>query len=236
VVARKIKMELPLYKHLGELRKRIIVIALFLFIFSLIGFCFSGLVMKVVINNLVVENVKIVGLSPIEYVSAKIKISLLIGFLITTPLIIYEAIVFIFPGLSSRERKAIMLVLPSFILLFLAGVCFSYFIFLPLAISFLGNLGKGVIENMWSINKLISFVVYTCALFGCIFQLPLLLLLLQKLNILNIKILKKYRAHIYVGIFIVSAIVTPPDVVTQLGIALPIILLYEGSLLLAKIL
>lgn len=224
-------MELPLHEHLGELRKRFLTIIIFLFIFFIIGFSLSNFFIKRIINDLVfIENVKIIGLSPIEYILTQIKVGFIVSLIITIPIIIYQLLVFIKPGLNKREKEGLRLILPTFILLFLIGIVFSYFIFLPVAVYFLGNLSKGIIENIWSINRFINFILLSCLSFGLIFQLPLLLIVLNRLGIINVGWLKKYRAHIYVLIFVVAAIITPPDFITQLIIALPLVVLYEVSL------
>ena len=224
-------MELPLHEHMGELRKRFLAVIIFLFLFFIIGFSLSNFFIKRIINDLIViENVKIIGLTPVEYILTQVKVGFIISLIIIIPVIIYELLVFIRPGLSKKEKNAIKLILPTFILLFLIGIVFSYFIFLPVAIYFLGNLSKGIIENIWSINKFINFVLLSCLSFGIVFQLPLLLAVLNRLNIVNVKKLKKYRAHVYVSLFLLAALITPPDFITQIIIALPLIVLYETSL------
>lgn len=224
-------MKLPLYEHLNELRRRFVVVIIFLFVFFIIGFSLSNFFIKRIINDLIfIENVKIIGLTPMEYILTQVKVAFLISFIITLPIIIYQILVFIKPGLNKKERNALKLILPTFILLFLMGIAFAYFIFLPLTIYFLGNLSKGIVENMWSINKFINFALLSCLSSGFIFQMPLLLMVLNRLGIVNVKGLKKYRAHIYVLIFIIAAVITPtPDFITQLIVALPLILLLEIS-------
>jgi len=228
-------MELPLHEHLGELRKRFIAVVIFLFIFFIIGFSLSNFFIKRIINDLIfIENVKIIGLSPVEYILTQVKVGFILSLMITIPVIIYQALIFVKPGLDKKERSGVKLILPTFILLFLIGIVFAYFMFLPVAIYFLGNLSKGIIENIWSINRFVNFVLLSCLSFGLIFQLPLLLIVLNKLGIVNVKNLKKYRAHVYVLIFLVAALITPPDIVTQVVIAAPLALLFEISLVLLK--
>lgn len=229
-------MKLPLYEHLGELRKRFITAVIFLFIFFIIGFSLSNFFIKRILDDLIfIENVKIVGLTPVEYILTQIKIGFGVSFIITLPIIIYQLLVFIRPGLNKREKNAIKLVLPAFVLLFLIGVVFAYFIFLPITVYFLGNLSKGIVENIWSINKFINFVLISCLSSGLVFQLPLLLWVLKKLDIINLNKLRRYRMHVYVSIFVLAALITPgPDAITQIIVALPLILLYEISLLLLR--
>lgn len=224
-------MELPLHEHLGELRKRVFIVLLFLLVFFVIGFMFSDFFIKQIIDDLIfIENIKVVGLSPVEYILTQVKIGGLLAFVFSLPVIIYQLLVFIRPGLNKKEKEGLTMVLPSFILLFLIGVVFAYFMFLPVAVYFLGNLSKGIIENIWSIGKFVDFVLLSCLMFGLIFQMPLLLIVLNRLGLVKAEWLKKYRAHVYVIIFLVAALITPPDIVTQLIIGLPLVLLYEVSL------
>ncbi|MAG08743.1 twin-arginine translocase subunit TatC [Candidatus Woesearchaeota archaeon] len=223
-------MKLPLYEHLDELRKRFLLIITFLFGFFILGFPLSNYFIKIIINDLTPNNVIIIGLTPIEYLLTQVKLGFIISLFITLPLIIYQALVFIIPGLTRKERDAIKLILPGFILLFILGISFAYFILLPIAIYFLGNLSQGIIENLWSIKAFINFVLLSCLGSALLFQTPLLLAILNRLGIINLKMLKKYRAHVYVLIFLASALITPPDFITMLITALPLMVLYEISL------
>jgi sec-independent protein translocase protein TatC len=227
--------DLPLIEHLNELRKRLSFIIFVIIIFFVLGFYFSNRVIEKIINDLVILNIRLVTLSPLEYILTQIKVGFLSALFIASPLIVYEALIFIKPALTKKEKNAIRLILPSFTLLFLAGIVFAYFVFLRICVYFLANLPIEEVLNLWSINKFISFVFMLCFSFGLIFQLPLLLLILNKLNIVNIKFLRKYRKHIYVLIFILAALITPPDIVTLLITTLPLILLYEASLVFARL-
>lgn len=228
-------MELPLIEHLNELRKRLLLVSLVLIALFIFGIYFSNEIIRIVVNDLTIEGIRLVALTPLEYLYTQIKIGFLAALVIASPLIIYEILMFIKPALAKRERNAIKLILPSFVLLFLIGMVFSYFIFLRVGIHFLASLPIKEVLNLWSINKFISFVFMLCLSFGLVFQLPLFLLILNKLNIVDIKFLKKYRRHIYVLIFILAALITPPDVVTLAIMVLPLVLLYEGSLIVLRL-
>jgi len=226
----------PLIEHLDELRLRLIVILVFFFVVFIIGFFASNFIIQRVINDLVIaENIKLIVLTPLEFIYAKLKVGFLSALMITSPLIIYELLLFAKPALTRREKNAIKLILPSFVLLFLAGIVFAYFIFLPVALFFLANLTTFNILNMWSLNKFISFIFITALSFGIVFQIPLIMLVLHRLNIFNIEVLKKQRKVVYVLAFLLAAIITPPDVVTQIIIAVPLIVLYEASFLFVRI-
>lgn len=220
----------PLIEHLNELRSRIIIILVFFFVLFFIGFFFSNFIIERVINDLIIaENIKLIVLTPLEFIYAKLKVGFLLALMLASPLIIYEALLFAKPALTRKEKNAIKLILPSFVLLSLAGIVFAYFIFLPIALYFLANLPAFGILNLWSLNKFISFAFITALSFGLVFQIPLIMLLLHRLNILNIEVLKKQRKIVYVMAFLLAALITPPDIITQIIIALPLIILYEGS-------
>ncbi len=226
----------PLIEHLDELRKRIILVLIFFFFIFFIGFFISNIIIERVVNDLIIaENIKLVVLTPLEFIYAQIKVGFLMALMITSPLIIYQLLLFVKPALTKREKKAISLILPSFVVLFLAGSVFAYFIFLPLSLYFLANLASFNVLNMWSLNKFISFVFITALSFGLVFQTPLIMLLLHRLNIVNIEILKKQRKAIYVLIFVIAAIITPGvDFFSQIIVAVPLIILYELSLLFVR--
>lgn len=225
----------PLIEHLNELRSRLIIILVFFFVVFFFGFLGSNFIIERVINDLIItENIKLIVLTPLEFIYAKLKVGFLLSLMLVSPLIIYEALIFAKPALTRREKKGIKLILPSFILLFLAGIVFAYFIFLPVALCFLANL-TGNIANMWSLNKFVSFCFITALSFGLVFQIPLIMLVLNKLNIINIEVLKKQRKIVYVMAFLLAALITPPDIITQIIIALPLIILYEGSFIFVRI-
>jgi sec-independent protein translocase protein TatC len=227
-------MNLPLYEHINELRRMVVLIIIFLAVFFIIGYSLSNLFILHIITSLILGNVKLVSLSPVEYILAQIKVGFIIGFAATFPIIIYQGLVFVKPGLKKGERNAIKLVLPTFVLLFLMGIAFSYYILFPVGLLFLGSLGKGVVENMWSIGRFLDFVLLGAFSMGLIFEMPLLVSILGRLGIINKKVLRRYRPHVIVLIFIFAGVITPPDIITQIIVGLPLVLLYEISLLLIR--
>lgn len=227
--------ELPLYQHIEELRKRIFLIIASILVLFLIGLYFSNTLISFIIHDLVGLNIKIVTLSPLEYIYTQIKIGLLIGIFFSLPYIFYQTLIFVNPALRRKERIGIMFILPAFVLLFVIGVVFAYYIFLRIGLFFLSQLPIPEVSNLWSVSRFMSFVFGICFSFGILFQLPLVLLVLKKLRLVNNYILKKFRKHIYVILFVVAALITPPDIVTLIILVLPLIILYEISLLIIKI-
>jgi sec-independent protein translocase protein TatC len=222
-----------LLEHLEELRHRFMVVIVYFLLFLGIGIIISPIIIKKVIDDLLIANVELVALSPVEFIYTQIKVGFVFSLVLISPIIIYQVIRFIRPGLRNWELNAIKYILPSFILLFVLGIMFAYTIFLKSSLFFLARLSTFAdVQNMWSINKFISFILGICLALGIIFELPLVLLLLQRLKIINKNMLKKYRLHVYVFAFVIAALITPPDVVTQILIALPLIILFELSYIL----
>ena len=218
--------------HLDELRRRLLVVLVWFLMFFGFGIIISPLILKKLITDLIVLNVKLITLTPLEFLYTQIKIGFILAIALSLPNIIYHLVMFAKPALKKREIKGIKFILPGFILFFIIGVVFAYVVFLKLSIYFLARLAPlAGIQNFWSINSFISFILYLCLSIGIIFELPLVLMLLVKLGVIKKRSLKKYRPYVYVSAFIIAAIITPPDMITQIILALPIILLYELSLL-----
>lgn len=222
--------------HLDELRSRLIVTAIAFILLSVIGIYFSGWFVSVLISNLTLNiPVTFVSLSPFEFIAAQIKLGLFIGIVLSAPVLAYELAMFVQPALRKKERKYVYSSAPVSIILFGLGFAFAYFVFLKIALVYLGTMGlKYGVENMWSIGTFVSTVFLTCILIGLVFEMPLLAFMLSRIGMLRREPLSGKRAYIYVLILIIAAVITPPDLVTQILIAVPMILLYEASVLLVR--
>lgn len=158
------------------------------------------------------------------------------GFIMAFPFILWEFWKFISPALYEKERKYAksFIIVSSF--LFFLGVLFGYFILVPLSINFLANFTiSSVVENQIDINSYISLVKTTSLATGLVFELPIIIFFLAYLGLITDAFLKEYRRYAYVLILIIAAIVTPPDVISQLIVSIPLIILYECSIVIAKI-
>lgn len=158
--------------------------------------------------------------------------SLLMGLLCASPLIVYELFRFITPALIENERKYSTKILMSVYFLFILGVIMSYFILFPVSFRFLGTYSVAdKVHTMITLDSYISTFVSMTLLLGLVFQLPVIAYILAKIGILNASIMSKYRKHALILIMLIAAIITPPDVMTLILVALPIYSLYEISLL-----
>lgn len=164
-----------------------------------------------------------------------IKSSLIVGLILAFPYTFWEIWRFIKPGLRSPERKASRGAVFVVTFLFLTGISFGYFIVTPLSINFLANYTlSDVIQNIIDINSLVGLVSTLALACGVMFQLPVVTYFLSKAGIITPRIMKAYRRHSIVVILIISAIITPPDVISQLLIAMPLLLLYEISIVISR--
>ncbi|MFL9844920.1 twin-arginine translocase subunit TatC [Flavobacterium rhizosphaerae] len=167
--------------------------------------------------------------------STDIWISILIGFIIAFPVILREFWKFISPALYDNERKyAVSFILASS-LLFFAGVLFGYYIIMPLSINFLSNYRiSDVIENNIDLDSYLSLVKTTVIACGLVFELPIVIYFLAKVGLVSASFLRNYRRYAYVIILLLAAIVTPPDIVSQIIVTIPLAILYEASILIAS--
>ena len=161
------------------------------------------------------------------------KITLLVAFVISLPWVLYQAWAFIAPGLYTHEKRLVMPLVISSSLLFLAGVAFSYFFVFGTVFSFINDFAPKSISVAPDIENYLDFVLMMCMAFGLTFEVPVVVVILVRMNVVTIEKLKSIRSYVIVGAFIIAAIVTPPDVLSQLFLAIPLCLLYEVGILLA---
>jgi sec-independent protein translocase protein TatC len=172
---------------------------------------------------------------PTEMFVTTFKVDLFAAAGLTLPVVLYEIVAFLLPGLLPNEKKYVFILMPSIAFFFVLGVVFAYFLMLPFATNFLFTFGSDIAQPLPSINEYISFVVSVLFLVGFTFETPLVIFFLAKLKIVDIPKLKSARRFAIVGAFIIAALVTPtPDPINQAIVAIPIILLYELGIILAR--
>lgn len=158
------------------------------------------------------------------------------GFIISFPYFLWEVWKFISPALYKNEKKYAKTFIFVSSLLFFFGVLFGYYVLVPLSINFLVNTQiSSIVENSIDINSYIGLVKTTSLATGLIFELPVIIFFLTYLGLITDSFLKEYRKYAYVLILIIAAVVTPPDVISQIIVSIPMVILYEGSILVAKI-
>jgi len=218
-------------EHLEELRLRIIKCAVFVIAASVICYNFSGKILSIVIKP---AN-RTVFIAPQEAFVAYIKVAFISGILASVPFILFEAWRFISEGLQTREKKYVLLFAPLSLIFFAVGAIFGYGVILPVAMKFLLGFSTEYITPMLSVGMYVSFAGLLIFAFGIMFELPIAALFATKIGLVTPYFLSKRRREAVVIIFIMAAFLTPPDVVTQMLMAVPLLALYEASILFSKL-
>lgn len=216
---------LSLIEHVSELRKRLIIIVFVIIIGSLVSYNFIQDIVDIIIAP--AQNLEFIYLSPPELFMAYVKMALLVGVFITTPITLSQIWIFVRPGLKKKEKKYIIFSLFMGIIFFLMGVVFAYFVIIPITINFFVQVQVEQITPLFSFENYIGFVLSLLLSFGLVFELPLLITVLSLLNLVKSDTLKKFRKPVVLVIFVASAILTPPDILSQVLMAVPMIVLYE---------
>jgi len=230
---------MSIIEHLEELRRRIIYSAVAFVLAAGGAFYYSNQLLDMLLSPASLLKTagggKLVLLGVTEGFLIQFKVSVYAGAVLASPVFLYHVAAFILPALEKRERRYLYMFVPAALGLFLMGVGVSYFVFLPYALSFFGTFSTGRIQLLVSAQSFISFVSGFVLPFGFVFELPLVVMLGTRLGLLSPQLLSRYRKYAILVIFIVAAILTPPDVVSQVAMALPLLALYEISILLSRI-
>ena len=218
-----------LAEHLDELRKRII----YIIIGSILATMGTYMYSEQIIEYLTMDIHQLSYLKPMEAFIVRIKASLLAGFILIIPYNFFHFWKFIGAGLTKAEKKHIYLYIPFSVISFLIGGSFAFKLVIPLAVEFFMSFQSDILTPMISVTSYFSLIVSLIFAFGILFQLPIVILFLTKIGLVTPKLLREKRKHVIVVIFIIAALLTPPDVITQTMLAIPILLLYELSILLS---
>jgi len=226
----KADKKLSLLEHIEELRLTIIKSVLFL----IIVVCFSYTFVDTILCALIKPVGKLVFIAPQEAFVAKITIAFFTGLIFSSPFIIYQVWHFISSGLKDNEGRFVLIFGPLSLLFFLGGASFGYFVIVPIGMRFLLSFSTYFLTPMISISRYISFVGTLTIAFGVIFELPLAILFLTKIGVVTPEFLSYKRRYAIVLIFIAAAILTPPDIITQCLLAVPLLLLYEVAIIFSR--
>ena len=224
--------EMPFLDHLEELRWRLLKSIISIVVMMIICFFFSDYILEALLypGKNIDPPVPLQVLKVQTVFIIKLEIALFAGIILSLPVIFYQLWEFLAPGLLQKERKILPAVVFASVLCFIVGGAFAYFIIIPYALQFFLSLAPVDIENNIALDFYIGFLLRLIIVFGVVFELPMLSLILTKFGILTPQFMRKYRKYAIVGAFVLGAILTPPDPTTQILLAVPIILLYELSI------
>lgn len=240
--------------HLEELRWRLVKMVIAVFIFATVIFIFTEWItnniflvladtdfpiFKLFCNafDICVDKIDI-NWQSIEMTgqfSINLMMALVGGVVVAFPWIFYQIWSFVKPGLKPNEIKSVRGIVFFVSVLFFAGIAFGYYVIAPLTVQFFGNWTMAdSIDNVFTINSYLRTVVSTVFFTGLLFLLPVVIQIFSRLGIITSAWLKKYRKHSFIAVLILAAIITPPDLITQIIVAIPIVLLYEFGIIIAK--
>ena len=175
------------------------------------------------------------ALRPMTYFFISIQVALLGGLLIALPIIFLQIWKFIAPGLLKNERSLIIPIVSSSVFCFTLGGAIAYFLVLPMGLRFFLALEPPDMTSQWAADEYVGFVIRLLFGFGLVFEMPVITLLLTKAGLITSKLMRQYRRYAIIGIFVVAAFITPPDPVSQLMMAMPLLFLYEISIWVCKV-
>lgn len=224
---------LTLTEHLEELRKRLIYSAVFFIAAALLCYTFAERIIRDMVD--LAGDIDFVFISPAELLLANVKLAMIGGLIIAAPFLIIQIWLFVSPGLNAKERKLVAAAISMGGLFFVVGAVFAYFMVIPIVLVFFMGFQMDIISPMISFNSYMSFVLSTIVAFGAIFELPILMILLTRFGIVKVSFIKKNRKYMVLGIFVLAAIITPPDIISQLLLGLPMLVLMELGIFLSGI-
>lgn len=226
----------PMTEHLEELRRKIFISLASVVACSLIGYLFSEQILQFMSASVVQKGVRLYFFAPTEAFMARVKVSIVVGITLASPFLFKQVWDFIAPGLRRNERSFILPWTFASTALFCIGILFGFFLVLPVALDFLLGYRTSFIEPMLSVSLYISFAAALTVAFGIAFNLPILIVGSVTGGWVKLETYRKFRRHAYVGTFVASMILTPPDVYSQVLLAVPMIGLYEISLIVSAML
>jgi len=230
--------KIPFTSHLDELRKRLIIAFIAIGVGAAISFAFKEWLFNILVLPLVKvmeEGDTLIFTGLPEAFFTYLKVALLSGIIVASPVIFYEFWMFVAPGLYTKERRLMIPIVLLSSFFFIGGALFGYFVVFPWGFKFFLGFATETIRPLPAMKEYFAFSSKLLLAFGLVFELPLVLTFLAKLGIVSVAFLKKNRKYALLLFFVGSAILTPPDVVTQVMMALPLMVLYEISIIGAKI-
>ncbi|MDX9801214.1 MAG: twin-arginine translocase subunit TatC [Spirochaetia bacterium] len=223
--------DMPFLDHLEILRRKLLIYLAGFLLLSIFFFISGERLLNFLTAPLSGIPVSLVYIRPQEKITAYLNASILAGFIISFPLLVIQIAHFIFPALRKEEKLSFFFVTLFVIILFITGSAFAYMFLLPFACTFFFSFASGDgIKPLWSVGTYVELASSLIFIIGCVFQAPLPVLFFVKTGVIDKPLLKKYRRHVLVAVFIVSAIITPPDIYTQAAVGTVLYLLFEITL------
>ncbi|HRL33299.1 MAG TPA: twin-arginine translocase subunit TatC [Neisseria sp.] len=223
----------PLIEHLLELRRRLMWTIGGLLLCFLALMPFAQQLYTFVAQPLMATlpaGTSMIATDVIAPFFVPVKVTLMAAFLLSLPHTLYQVWAFIAPALYQNEKRLVMPLVLSSVLLFFAGMAFAYFLVFPLVFKFLAGVTPVGVNMATDIDKYLSFILGMFVAFGATFEVPVVVVLLNRMGVVSLAQLRQARPYVIVGAFVLAAVITPPDVISQVLLAVPLIVLYEAGL------
>ena len=225
---RRENKDMTLLRHLEELRKRSIISAIALAVAAIVCIFFAERIFSFLLD--IAPQYNFIYAMPSQLVVQYVQIGIAAGFILALPVILYQIWTFLFPALKSNEKKTIIILLGAGVIFFVCGIFFAYYIMIPSMLNFFfsANINDRVSPTI-TIESYTNFLITTFLIFGLVFELPTLLSAFTHFGLVKSKWLIRGQKYAILIIFILAAIITPPDVVSQIMVGVPLLILYELS-------
>ena len=232
--------EQTILQHLRELRRRVAICVVALLIGSAVSFAFFEQIIEWLVRPArdlqTGAGGQLVYTEVTELLTTSIKVSFVAGFVLAFPIILYQIIMFVAPGLTGREKRYLLGFLPGALLVFACGVGFAYFVMTPPALHFLLTFGEGVAVPLIKVSNIVNLMIRLLFWMGLVFETPLVMYLLAQIGLVDARKLSRFRRYWVVVAFVMGAIITPTfDRINQALVAVPLLVLYELGILLARL-
>ncbi|OGP73598.1 MAG: twin arginine-targeting protein translocase TatC [Deltaproteobacteria bacterium RBG_16_49_23] len=230
--------KLPLTSHLQELRKRLVLTFIAVGAGFILCYTFSQNLFDILsrpLLKMMPPGSSLIFTSVAEAFFTYMKVAFIAGIILVSPFVLYQVWAFVAPGLYRHERRHVIPFVAAGSLFFALGILFAYYVAIPVGFKFLLGYATDFIKPMPSMKEYLSFSIKFILAFGLVFEFPVVLVLLARIGVVDAKMLARHRKYAILLIFIFAAVMTPPDVISQLLMAIPLMGLYELSILLSKI-
>ncbi len=228
----------PFMSHLEELRKRLIKCAIAIGIGFIVSYFFSDRLFQLLIlplKEVMPEGDQLIFTNLPEMFLTYLKVALITGIMLMAPVIFYELWMFVAPGLYKKEKRFVTPFVISSTILFVGGALFGYFVVFPFGFKFFIGFANEYVKALPSVKQYFSFAIKLLFAFGVVFELPVVIFFLTKIGLVTPEILKRKRKYAILLTFVLAAILTPPDVITQCMMAGPLIILYEIGIFVSRL-
>ncbi|MDO7347876.1 twin-arginine translocase subunit TatC [Bacillus stercoris] len=227
--------QMSLLEHIAELRKRLLIVALAFVVFFIAGFFLAKPIIVYLQETDEAKQLTLNAFNLTDPLYVFMQFAFIIGIVLTSPVILYQLWAFVSPGLYEKERKVTLSYIPISILLFLAGLSFSYYILFPFVVDFMKRISQDLnVNQVIGINEYFHFLLQLTIPFGLLFQMPVILMFLTRLGIVTPIFLAKIRKYAYFTLLVIAALITPPELLSHMMVTVPLLILYEISILISK--